>query len=188
MKFMKRARRKGTEVNASSMADIAFLLLIFFLVTTTIMIDQGITVRLPAHVSEHVEPMPIKNRNVFRVVVNANDNLLVEGKQSYIRNLKANAIEFITNPNQSVEFSETPKRAVISLQNDRGTSYKTYIAVYNELKAAYNSIWDDEAQKRYGFKYKELDKKGKKAIQSDFPLVISEADPTDFEDKVLTVK
>lgn len=181
MEFLKRSRRKGTGVNASSMADIAFLLLIFFLVTTTIMIDQGITVKLPPYAeNDNLTFQKVKDRNVLRVLVNSSNELLVEGERGWIRNLKNQAIQFITNPNQSPKLSESPKRAVISLQNDRGTTYETYIAVYNELKAAYNEIWDKEAQKRFGFKYDDLENKDKKAIQADYPLVISEAEPTDF--------
>ena len=179
MKFSKRSRRKGKEVNASSMADIAFLLLIFFLVTTTILVDQGITVKLPPWTTDNTFEK-VKDRNVLRVVVNAENRLLVEGKEDFVKNLKPKTIEFITNPKKLTSLSESPKRAVISLQNDRGTSYETYISVYNELKAAYNEIWNKEARMRFNFDYDDLNRQQKKEIQQDFPLVISEAEPTDF--------
>jgi len=180
MKFTRRSRRNSAEVNAGSMADIAFLLLIFFLVTTTIVIDQGIAVKLPAWSDEPPISMQLAKRNVFRVVVNAQNELLVEGELSKVQDLKAQAIEFITNPNQSKDLAVNPKNAIISLQNDRGTAYSTYLSVYNELKAAYNTIWNEEAQARFGFNYEDLERKEQKLIQKDFPLVISEAEPVEY--------
>lgn len=179
MKFLRRSRRGGAEVNASSMADIAFLLLIFFLVTTTIVIDKGIPVKLPPWAEIPPETEKVAARNLFRVVVNYNNELLVEGEQELVSRLKTKTIEFITNPNQSPNLAKSPKNAIISLQNDRGTSYETYITVYNELKAAYNEIWDNEAQARFGFRYDDLERSQQKEIQNDFPLVISEAEPFD---------
>ena len=179
MNFKKHVRRDGAQVNASSMADIAFLLLIFFLVTTTIMIDKGIAVKLPP-LGDDQPFVKIPDRNVLRVLVNGNNELLVEGQPAFIRDLKATTIEFITNPNQLKTLPKKPNVAVISLQNDRSTSYATYIAVYNELKAAYNKVWNDVAQEQFGFYYKDLTIKQKKAIQNDYPLFISEAEPTDL--------
>ncbi|MGB0863225.1 MAG: ExbD/TolR family protein [Saprospiraceae bacterium] len=177
MKLIRRSRRNSAEVNAGSMADIAFLLLIFFLVTTTIVIDQGIAVKLPPWSDEDPMMTKIPSRNIFRIVVNAQNNLLVEGERAKVSDLKSKIIEFITNPNQSANLARSPKSAIISLQNDRGTSYETYIDVYNELKAAYNTIWNTEAQARFGFNYEDLERKQQKLITKDFPLVISEAEP-----------
>ena len=180
MKFSRRPRRGGAEVNASSMADIAFLLLIFFLVTTTIVIDQGIAVKLPPWSEIPPEAQSVADRNLFRVVVNSSDQLLIENEQDRISNLREKAIEFITNPNQLSSLAKNPKNAVISLQNDRSTSYEMYLMVYNELKAAYNEIWNEEALSRFGYKYKDLEREQQKEIQRDIPLVISEAEPTDL--------
>jgi hypothetical protein len=91
--------------------------------------------------------------------------------------------EFIMNPQGLEDLSESPQNAIISLKNDRGTEYETYLTVYNELKAAYNEIWDEEAQKQYGKSYSDLDFEAKKAIRADIPFVISEAEPTDNENK-----
>lgn len=177
---MPRGKREQPAINASSMADIAFLLLIFFLVTTTIDVDKGIPVKLPPYSEEEPDNLRLKKRNVYRVVVNAQNQLLVRGEAMNVAMLKDNAKRFISNNGVDPELSESPKRAIISLQNDRGTKYNTYITVYNELKAAYSELWDDAAQSKFGFKFKDLDSDQRKEITSEIPLVISEAEPTAF--------
>lgn len=172
--------RMSNEINAGSMADIAFLLLIFFLVTTTIVEDAGILVKLPPWSDDEPDITQLNERNVFSVLVNANNDLLVRDKPEQLKDLRERAIEFITNPSKREDLSEKPTKAIISLKNDRGTNYETYLEVYNELQAAYNQIWQDQAQSRYGKDYKELDKARRKAIRTDFPLVLSEAEPTNF--------
>jgi len=176
------ARRESPAVNAGSMADIAFLLLIFFLVTTTIDVDKGIAVKLPPYSEEEADNIKLKKRNVYRVVVNSQDQLLVRGEPMRVAELKENTKRFINNNGADPLLSESPKRAIISFQNDRGTKYSTYLTVYNELKAAYNELWDDYSQRKFGYKYKDLNGPQKKEIQAEIPLVISEADPTGFGD------
>ncbi|MEN0048482.1 MAG: biopolymer transporter ExbD [Bacteroidota bacterium] len=173
-------KRMESSINAGSMADIAFLLLIFFLVTTTILEDRGILVRLPIWTDTAiVESQPIKDRNVLSVKVNSNNDLMVEGAQFPIAELRAMAKEFIVNPSNRDNLAEKPTKAVISLQNDRGTKYETYIEVYNELKGAYVELWSDLSMKMYGIPYdEEMSKAMKKAIRSEIPFVISEAEPT----------
>lgn len=172
--------RMKNEINAGSMADIAFLLLIFFLVTTTIVEDSGILVKLPPWSEEEPDITKLKTRNVYSVLVNANNQLLVRGEEQQLKDLKNNTIEFITNPRRQEDLAESPTKAIISLKNDRGTNYETYLEVYNELRAAYNEIWNTEAQKRYGKDYENIPVAYKRAIRGDFPLVISEAEPTAF--------
>ena len=176
----KKPRRESPSVNASSMADIAFLLLIFFLVTTTIDIDKGIRVKLPPWSDEKPDPLKLKTRNVFSVLVNANNDLLVRGEPMDEAELRDKAKEFIMNPQQREDLAESPVNAIISLKNDRGTEYGTYLTVYNELKAAYNEIWDEQSQLKYGRPYVDLEFEAQKAIRADIPLVISEAEPTNF--------
>ncbi len=177
----KKKQRAAAEINASSMADIAFLLLVFFLVTTTIDVERGITVRLPEWSEEPPEEINLKQRNVFSVLVNAQNQLLVRGELAEIGELRERAKEFIMNPSANPELSEAPNQAIISLKNDRGTSYETYIEVYNELKAAYNELWDEETQKVYGVHYSEdLPKAKKDKIKDKIPFVLSEAEPTAF--------
>ncbi len=229
------ARRPLQEINAGSMADIAFLLLIFFLVTTTMDQDVGILRQLPPPVPDDMETPPeVKQRNVYEVLVNSQDQLLVEGEPMNIRNLKEGAMEFYTNPrhspdlpqlrlvNKSVvqeninqlrqaiaespdnadfkkrledwegkmtaieligEYRELPSSALISLQNDRGTSYDMYIKVQNELSSAVNQLRNDLSQEKFNVQYSELnpgddnDKPRIMAIRAVYPQRISEAEP-----------
>lgn len=200
------ARRATPEVNAGSMADIAFLLLIFFLVTTTIEKDKGIARQLPPK-EDVVDPPKIKEKNLFIVNVNRSDQLLVEEKLMELKDLRQAAIAFLDNGGaasgspeycsyckgkRNPESSDNPDKAVISVQNDRLTSYKMYIAVQNELVAAYNFLRDRESERLYGFKFTEMTKaidegsfKGNEAamtpkleaIQKLYPLKLSEAEP-----------
>ncbi len=173
--------RLSNAINAGSMADIAFLLLIFFLVTTTIDIDKGITVKLPPWSEEEPDPTKLKSRNVFSVLVNANNQLLVRGEQASTEELKDRAKEFIMNPNNTEDLAEKPTKAIISLKNDRGTNYETYITVYNELTAAYNELWDEEAERLVGKSYSDdLPFEVRKQIKTKIPFVLSEAEPTSF--------
>lgn len=149
-------RRSSPEVNAGSMADIAFLLLIFFLVTTTIETDSGINRKLPP--MEELEDTPVvKQKNIFTVVVNKYNQLLVEEELSEIENLRSLAVKFLDNGGGNGDdacdycqgdadpaSSDNPQKAIISLKNDRETSYKVYISVQNELVAAYNELRNRE--------------------------------------------
>ncbi|MEM9886357.1 MAG: biopolymer transporter ExbD [Bacteroidota bacterium] len=181
---MARRNRGSNEINASSMADIAFLLLIFFLVTTTIAQDKGIQVLLPPWSEIEPDPTKLNKRNVFAVLVNADNQLLVRGELANIDDLRERAKEFIKNPQGREDLAESPTKAIISLKNDRGTKYETYIEVYNELKAAYEELWDESAQIKYRRDYDdEMPKAMKKAIRTEIPFVLSEAEPTNFGDE-----
>ena len=173
--------RMNNEINAGSMADIAFLLLIFFLVTTTIAEDKGILVKLPPWSDEEPDITKLKERNVFSVLVNAQNQLLVRDEPARIGELRERAKEFIMNPANRPDLAEGPKNAIISLKNDRGTDYDTYLAVYNELKGAYDELWDELSQRRYGEPYsEEMPFARRKAIRDEIPMVLSEAEPTNF--------
>jgi biopolymer transport protein ExbD len=173
--------RMSNEINAGSMADIAFLLLIFFLVTTTIVEDKGITVKLPPWSDEEPDITKLKKRNVFSVLVNAQDQLLVRGEPADVDQLRERAKIFISNPYNAEDMAEKPTKAIISLKNDRGTSYEAYLRVYNELKAAYSELWDDLSKKKYGRPYSDdMPFAYKKAIRDEIPFVLSEAEPTAF--------
>ena len=174
------AKREISELNAGSMADIAFLLLIFFLVTTTMDTDTGLIRRLPPPPEDIPDDNDkIKQRNIFEILVNANDQLLVEGEYIQVTALRAKAKEFIksspsfpnvtdasnaANPNMP-EFKqeEIPvlgnmlvSKQIVSLQNDNGTSYEMYIKVQNELVAAYNELRNEFALQKFGKSYDEL--------------------------------
>lgn len=173
--------RMNNEINAGSMADIAFLLLIFFLVTTTIAEDKGILVKLPPWSDEEPDITKLKERNVYSVLVNAQNQLLVREEPMRLADLRENAKEFIANPRRMENMAESPRNAIISLKNDRGTNYETYLAVYNELKGAYDELWDELSQRRYGTPYSdELPFAQRKAIKTEIPMVLSEAEPTNF--------
>lgn len=161
------------------MADIAFLLLIFFLVTTTILVDTGIPVRLPVWV-ENAPPMPIPERNILRIKINAQDELFVENGRAEPAQLRSRARAFITNPGGLSTRPSAPNKAVISLQHDRGTSYGAYLEVYNELMAAYHELWEEAAQKRYQLSFDKLPPSRRQQIRMEIPLVISEAEPVEL--------
>ncbi|MEK9997478.1 MAG: ExbD/TolR family protein [Schleiferiaceae bacterium] len=189
---MARNKRAIPEINAGSMADIAFLLLIFYLVTTTMDTDKGINRKLPPIEDELVQdPPPIKERNIFTVLVNSNDQLLVEDEYLEINELRAKAMEFIDNNGDgSCEYckgygvsssSDNPVKAVISLQNDRGTSYGMYVKVQNELVAAYEDLRERYAEEEYGRSYRGMDPEEDeeiiKEIKNAYQQKISEAEP-----------
>lgn len=177
--FRKKDRRESSKINAGSMADIAFLLLIFFLVTTTILVDSGIAVRLPPWVEDQVI-QNIPDRNVFTVQINTQNELFVENQEIQPEQLRQITKDFITNPTNSSNRPSSPTKAVISLMHDRGTSYNTYLSVYNELTAAYHELWENAAQYRYGRAYDDLSKSKQKAVRQEIPLVISEAEPVEY--------
>lgn len=186
--------RMNPEINAGSMADIAFLLLIFFLVTTTMDVDTGLRRLLPPPINPNQPPPPpVRERNVFVVLVDQNDRLLVRGELGSIRDLRDKAREFLLNPTNdpSMPVKEMRNidnlgdvevsRGVISLQNDRGTSYEMYIAVQNELAAAINDIRNDLSQQKFGMRFDQLsDQDLVTAIRQAVPMAISEAEPKDI--------
>jgi biopolymer transport protein ExbD len=183
--------RKTPEVPATSLADIAFMLLIFFLVTTTMDVDSGLRRKLPQWAPEQQEDdkAEIKERNVFVVLVNRNNDLLVEGDYERIDNLRDRAKEFMANPYDDAnlpekEPTEVPyfgqkmvTKGVISLRNDNDTQYGTYLAVQNELVAAINELRDELATEQWGKKYLDLDTEQQSAVKTIYPQRISEAEP-----------
>lgn len=196
------SRRNAPEVNAGSMADIAFLLLIFFLVTTTIETDQGINRKLPP-MEPPEEDIQIKEKNIFTVLVNRNDQLLVEDQLMELNELREAAIAFLDNGGDRTcdycegekdpNSSDNPDKAVISLQNDAETSYGAYIAVQNELVAAYYFLRDRAAKVKFNRTFREMEAMFEdpstpdkvkerlepllKEIQEMYPQKLSEAEP-----------
>ncbi|MGL4908264.1 MAG: ExbD/TolR family protein [Bacteroidales bacterium] len=191
------AKRQLQEINAGSMADIAFLLLIFFLVTTTMDVDTGLLRRLPPipDKNQKAEDSKVNKRNVFAVLVNASDRLLVNGEPIDVSQLRAKTIEFIANPSGGVKMSEQElkeieglgnamvSKGVISLQNDRGTSYQMYIRVQNELIAAYNDLRNEFAMQQYGKKFDFLYEDQQEVVKQVYPQRISEAEPKNIGGK-----
>ncbi|MBC2843607.1 ExbD/TolR family protein [Winogradskyella flava] len=200
------AKRAAPEVNAGSMADIAFLLLIFFLVTTTIEKDKGLLRSLPPIDDTEVEPPIIKQKNLFTVLVSRDNQLLVEEELMELKDLRRAAIDFLDNgggtnaAGESCTYckgkrdetsSDHPDKAIISMKHDRETSYEKYIEVQNELVAAYNFLREREAQRLYNRSFQSmLEEKEKNQFNKDeklneqitviktlFPLKLSEAEP-----------
>ena len=201
--------RKSPEISTGSMADIAFLLLIFFLVTTTIETDSGINRKLPP-MEDQIDPPIIREKNIFTVVVNKYSQILVEENLTDIKDIRRLAMDFLDNGggrgeeacdycqgDRNPRSSDNPDKAVISLKNDRETPYKSYIAVQNELVAAYNELRDREFKNRYpneGLTYFEADfiysdprtTVGQKAnlkekldvVKKLYPQKLSEAEPS----------
>ncbi len=175
---MARKSRAIPEINAGSMADIAFLLLIFFLVTTTMDSVTGISIKLPPWIEDNTEPPPpLKKKNVLEVLVNSNNVLLVEGDVTRVEDLRRITKEFLTNEGKNPESSDSPQKAVVSLKNDRGTNYETYIHIQNELKAAYSDVRDEYSKRKYGRPFKNLKDKQAEEVKEYYPIKISEAEP-----------
>lgn len=196
---MARKKRKAPSINSSSSADLAFTLLIFFLVVTSMDTDEGLTRLLPRWTEEQTD-QEIKKRNILNVLVNANNMLMVGDEEASVDDLCEKAKNFIkaegefagdrgpeyiqVNPEKSPELvqffgadTKTPKNHVISLQSDYGTSYEMYIKVQNELVAAYNQLREEVAQEKFGKPYDEevLSKEQIQAIKDYYPMNISEA-------------
>ena len=191
------ARRELEPINAGSMADIAFLLLIFFLVATTMDIDTGLSRLLPPMPEEDQQDdqSEIRERNVFVVLINKDDQLFVEKEVVDIRELKDLTKEFIMNPQNNPNLSEKRvenvnlfgdveiSKGVISLQNDIGTTYGKYIEVQNELAAAVNELRNELCLQKFGKKFEDLDPMNPaedeiiEAVKKVIPMAISEAEP-----------
>lgn len=185
--------KKVQEINAGSMADIAFLLLIFWLTTTTMDADKGLQRRLPPMPDENQKEADVKvnRRNIIQVKINSSDRILAGSQPIDVSQLKDKVIEFITNPSNSETlpekemididgFGQYPvSKGVVSLQNDRGTSYDSYLKVQNEIVKAFNEIRDNFATQNYGKKYSLLDEDKQEIVRKVIPQSISEAEPKD---------
>ena len=192
-------KRKTPGINGSSSADIAFMLLIFFLITTSMDTDKGLARRLPPPVPKDQkknEEMDIKKRNILVVLINSNNQILCNNEFIDIKQLKDKVREFIENPYNDAHKPEkvevdvpffgkqmVTKNHVISLQNDRGTEYQAYIDVQNELARAYNELRDDVSRKKFGKAFADLEEEQQKAVQMIYPQKISEAEPKNYGGK-----
>ncbi len=196
-------KRKVQEINAGSMADIAFLLLIFFLVATTMNTDTGLARMLPPIPPEdqQQEEVKVKERNLFLVLINGSGQIMAgqPGKQEFIelRDLKNKTREFVLNPLEDEDLPEKEETVfdlpdgskwtypvslgVVSLQTTRDTGYQPYIMVQNELTRAFNEIRDEVALKKFGDKFESLNSEQRDIITKAVPLKISEAEPRNIK-------
>ena len=197
---MARKKRTMPGVNATSTADIAFMLLIFFLTTTSMNTDKGLARRLPPPPDPNVtdkSDIIVKNRNILQVRINKDNALMVGSEYMEVSQLKEKAKEFIANPNDDANLPEKhlvnipllggdcmiTKNHVISVTNDVGTSYQAYIDVQNELVAAYNELRNELAKAKFGKAYVECSEDEQKAIRDFYIQKISEAEPKQYGGK-----
>ncbi len=188
-------KRKMPGLNTSSTADISFMLLIFFLVTTSMDTDQGLarTLPKPPEEDELNNEIKVKERNILNIRINKDDMLMIGDDYVDIRDVKPRAKEFIANPENRSNLPELkPKQIkllgtrmvtenhVISVQTDRGTSYGIYFQVQDQLVAAYNELRDELAKQEFGYKYQFLTKEEQEAIREVYPQKISEAEPKQY--------
>ena len=167
--------KKLPEINAGSMADIAFLLLVFFLVTTTMQQDKGLRVLLPQWTPD-VEPINVYESNILQVVLTGNDQLFVKDKKFEVENLKEQTMRFVLNNGKDPNLSQRPRLARVLLTNDNNGSYDLYLRVSNEIHAAYNEIWEAGAQDVYGKAWDVLSKAEQATIKGKFPKTIIETE------------
>jgi len=188
-------KRKISEINSSSMADIAFLLLCFFLVTTSMSTSTGLARQLPPPLDPNT-PVPITDinkRNLFVVKVNSQNQLLVQGEEMSLSGLREKVKEFVKNTDNNPHFPELKsvnipligdmmitKDHVISLQNDVDTQYQVYIAVQNELVAAYNELRNEISRQKFNKVFSELTEEQQDAVKKAYPMKISEAEPKNY--------
>ncbi len=186
--MIERKERESTEINASSMADIAFLLLIFFLVTTTIASDKGITMQLPPYMPDLEKPPPVKEKNVLKVQLNSADKLQVEEEFTRTDEVKEITRKFLSNNGRDPKSSDNPRKAVVSIKTDRGTTYAKYAVVLDQIKAAYYELRAESLGIPLARYMEILNKKKQdrspeeqdfyKQAKENYPLKVSEAEPT----------
>ena len=193
-------KRKVPQMNATSSADIAFMLLLFFLLTTSMDTDTGLARRLPPPPDKSIKTenldLKVNKRNILTVMINTNNQILCAGEYIDIRQLKDKVKMFIQNGNNDDHLPEiedkdvmyfgttrVSQKHVISLQNDRGTRYQAYIEVQNELAAAYTELRDDISRRKWGIAFNDLNEEQQKAVQEIYPQKISEAEPKNYGDK-----
>lgn len=188
-----RVSRKVQEINAGSMADISFLLLIFFLVATTMNVDSGIQRRLPPLADSEQPPMEIKERNQLNVSLNVSDQIRVGGELMHISQVKDKVKEFLANASNDESMPEKEvvqipfvgeypvSKGVVSLQNTRQTSYNAYVQVQNELTKAVSELRDEFSFREFGQNFSSLSDERKEAVIKAVPSNISEASIYDAE-------
>ncbi|MDR1646291.1 MAG: biopolymer transporter ExbD [Tannerellaceae bacterium] len=192
---MARKKRKVPQVNSTSTADIAFMMLLFFLLTSSMDTDRGLPRRLPQPVpkDQKAADVDIKKRNILVVLINSTNQILCGDSYIQLNQLKDKIKEFVENPTNNEHMPEkveidvpyygnrmVTKNHVISLQNDRGTNYQSYIDVQNEIAAAYNELRDNISAQKFGKKFIDLDEEQQKAVQLIYPQKISEAEPKNY--------
>jgi biopolymer transport protein ExbD len=174
----KQQRREEPEINGSSLADIAFLLLIFFLVVTTIDVDAGIGLVLPP-IPDDIEPPPVRERNLLNILVNAQGMVLLDEEPAAIAEVRQRVRDFVDNPTNDPNLSESPDDAIVSIKTDRRTPYNVYIDMLDEVMGAYEELRNAASQDRFGVPYSSLEQNSvqQEEIRNMYPKRISIAEP-----------
>lgn len=193
-------KKKVPEINGSSMADISFMLLIFFLTATTMETDKGLFRMLPPYQdpSKQQEDVKVLDKDLFVVLVNKDDKLMVEKKPMHSRELRKTLKDFLMNMNNDLEDKQYPgyteenipgigrvkvTKAIVSIQNDRGTSYQKFIEIQNEVVGAYNEVKDYYSLKYFKRNFNDLKESQQDLIKQIIPQKISEAEPKNIGGK-----
>ncbi len=177
--LLKKERRKEGEIPAASLADIAFLILIFFLVTTTIDVDTGIGLVLPPKPEKNQKPPPIRERNMLKILVRNDGSVLVGDQPTTISQIQQKVVDFVSNNGKDPNMSESPQKAIVSVKSDRQTTYNTFIQVMDQITGAYDQLRDNLSRQLYGVPYKSLpnDSEKQEHIKKAIPENLSEAEP-----------
>jgi biopolymer transport protein ExbD len=177
--MLKKRKREEPGGGGAGMADIAFLLLIFFLLVTTIDIDTGIGMVLPPKPEQDVEPPPVKERNMLKILVNAEGLVLMDGTPTAITEVKQKVKDFVSNNGEDPTLSVSPDKAIVSLKTDRATPYRVYIDMLDEVMGAYQELRNEAAQQRYGTSFEQLNENSEEyqQIRELYPKKISIAEP-----------
>lgn len=173
--------REEGEINTAGLADIAFLLLIFFLITTTFETDTGIGMTLPPPL-QNQQPPPVKDRNMLKILVNAQSQVLIEEQASSFSQIRRKVKTHVLNQGKSSEYSVSPDDALVSIKTDRATPYSDYIEALDEVKMAYTEIHNQRAKQMGYDSYQayrnQLEEGAEDAIREKIPLNISIAEPS----------
>lgn len=180
--MLNKKERKDPEIGGAGMADIAFLLLIFFLLVTTIDVDTGIGLQLPPAPEEDQEPPPIKTRNMMKILVNSQGQVLMgtdEQEPTPVVQVKPKLKDFITNNGEDPNLSVSPDKAIVSIKTDRDTPYNVYIDMLDEVMGAYAELRNQVSQSQFGVQYSQLEdgSEEKEKVQELIPKKISIAEP-----------
>lgn len=177
MAMSRKSKDRTAEIPSASMADIAFLLLIFFMVTTTINVDTGIGMVLPPPVDSKQPPPAIKKRNILNILVNSAGQVLVNDEEASIGQIRELSKKHITNNGVDPKFAESPEKALISVKVDKDTKYDTYIRVFDEINLAYYDLRSALSRQQYGQQYEKLNDNQKKDVDDKYKKKISFAEP-----------
>lgn len=174
---LQRDREDEADIPMAGMADVAFLLLVFFLVVTTIDVDTGIGMVLPPPLQEDQEPPPIKDRNMLKVLVNAQGELLVEEEPTPLNQLRAEVKRHVTNNGEDPDYAVSPQDAIVSIKTQEQTPYTNYVEVLDEVKMGYREVRNGVARSKFGQPFDQLNDQQKQQIKKQIPLKISIAEP-----------